>query len=263
MTLAGFTRKDARQVWVFWCVHLKDKYLGSQLGVLWAIANPLLLLLVFVFIFGRIFKVQVPGTESALAYAIWLIAGYGPWLATSEAITAASMSIVGNAGLVKNMPLKTEVLPLAAALTGLIPLSVSIVVLAVLLVANGDTISWHIVLTPLVIIVQFGLIAGLGFMASALTVFVRDFQFVLPNLLMMVLFTTPIMYPLESTPGPMKAISFWNPFYVISEGYRQVLIRHQLPDLLGFGYAATIALGSFILGLMFFRRCKGYFGARL
>ncbi|MGQ0812302.1 MAG: ABC transporter permease [Nitrospiraceae bacterium] len=263
MAIVGFDRQDIKLAWVFWCMHLKDKYLGSRLGGLWAVANPLLLLMVFVFVFGRIFKATVIGSESTLSYTIWLVGGYGPWLATSEAITAASVSVIGNAGLVKNMPLKTEILPFTASLIGLIPLTVSLVVLAVLLIADGNTISWHAVFALAVVVLQFGLIVGVGFIASALTVFVRDFQFVLPNILMMILFATPIVYPWESMPDIMKTISLWNPFYIITEGYRQALIRHQAPDLVGFGYVAIVTLVAGIIGLSFFRRCKGYFGARL
>src|SRR5690348_8527060 len=92
--------KDLKQAWTLFRLQLNDKYLGSRLGTLWAIVNPLLLVLVFIFVFGRIFKVAVPEAESPLSYAIWLIGGYGPWIAMSEAMIASSISIVANGGLV-------------------------------------------------------------------------------------------------------------------------------------------------------------------
>lgn len=256
-------RKDLKQAWTLFRLQLNDKYLGSRLGTLWAIVNPLLLVLVFIFVFGRIFKVAVPEAESPLSYAIWLIGGYGPWIAMSEAMMASSISIVANGGLVKNLPLKTELLPFAAVLTGFVPLVVTIGALVILLAIDGRTITWHILFIPVAAGLQFMLILGLGFITSALTVFIRDFQFILPNLLTAILFATPIVYPLESASGFIKTFSAWNPFFVVAESYRAVLIRHQIPDLIGLGYLAVVGVIIGMVGLNFFRRCKGYFGARL
>ncbi len=261
--MLGFDRHDLKMMKVFFGMNIRDKYLGSRLGRVWAVANPLLLLALFTFVFGYVFKMRAPGAETNLSYAIWLISGYGPWIATAEALMAASMSVVANAGLVKNMPFKTEILPVAAALTGLVPLSVSLSFLAVLLIVDGNMLSWHAVLSLVVLVLQFSLIISLGFVMAAITVFVRDFVIALPNILLILLFSTPIFYPVSSTPAFIQAISVCNPFYIISDGYRRALIYHHAPNMIGLIYVGILSLVLAFVGLKLFRRYKGYFEARL
>jgi len=263
MTMLGFDRNDLKLMQVFFGMNIRDKYLGSRLGSLWAVANPLLMLAVFTFVFAYVFKMRLPGAETTLSYAIWLISGYGPWLATSEALMAASLSVVGSAALVKNMAFKTEILPITAALTGLLPLSVCLGFLAVLLVMDGNVFSWHAVFGLVIAVLQFSLIISLGFFTSALTVFVRDFGIALPNILMIILFATPIFYPVSSTPQILQTISAANPFHIIAEGYRRSLVFHDVPDVMGLVYVVALCIILALVGLKLFRRYKGYFEARL
>ena len=129
----GFNRYDLRLLINLFKMNVRDRYLGSSLGSFWAISNPLFMLALYTYIFGFVFKVKLPGAETTLAYVIWLISGYGPWIATTEAIMGAANSVVGASGLVKNMAFKTELLPIAGALVGAINLAVSFVFLLVLL----------------------------------------------------------------------------------------------------------------------------------
>lgn len=263
MAFLDFNRNDARLVLNFLRMNLRDKYMGSALGATWAVANPLLLLAVFTFVFGYVYKIRLPGAETTLSYAVWLIGGYGPWIATSEAIMAAALSLVTSAGMVKNMAFKTELLPVSAALTGLVPLLVSLVFLAILLVFDDNPPTWHALAVIPVVVLHFAFVIALGFFLSTITVFVRDVGFVLPNLLFVILFATPIFYPIESTPRIVQLVSAVNPFYIVPEGYRAALIYHRLPDLAGLAYvgAVTLVLGYF--GLKVFRRVKGHFTGML
>lgn len=259
----GFDPSDVRLLWNFFKMNLRDKYLGSSLGSAWAIANPLLLLAIFTFLFGYVYRLRLPGVETTFSYTVWMISGYGPWLASTEAIMAAAMSVVSAAGLVKNMAFKAEILPIAAGLTGLVPLGVCSFFLVVLLFADGNGLSWHALTVVLIAILQFGFIVSLGFFLSVITVFVRDLGFALPNLLMIILFATPIFYPIESMPRIMQMLTQVNPFYIITEGYRQPLIYHRIPDVLGLVYLAAVSFGLGVCGLKVFRRLKGYLEARL
>jgi lipopolysaccharide transport system permease protein len=161
MVILGLDSADLRFILNMWRMNLADRYLGSVLGSAWAILNPLLMFALFTFVFGFVFKARLPGADSTLGYSIWLICGYGPWMANTEAITSASNSIVGNPGLVKNMSFKTEVLPIAASLLGLIPLSVSIVFLLALQVVGGNGLSFSLLWLPLIIAVQFLLLISI------------------------------------------------------------------------------------------------------
>lgn len=259
MSILGLDRADIRFMLNVWRMNLADRYLGSALGGAWAVLNPLLMFALFTFVFGFVFKARLPGADSTMAYSIWLICGYGPWLANTEALTAASHSIISNAGLVKNMSFKTEILPLAATLLGLIPLGVSLSFLLVLQALNGDGWSWALLWIPLIIVVQFVFLAAVGVFFAALTTFVRDFGIVLPNLLMIVLFATPIFYPVQSVPKIVADFMVFNPVYVISEAYRSVLISQQAPAVMALVALGIASVLTLMVSLGAFRRVKGLF----
>lgn len=261
MSIMGFDRSDLRFMLNLWRMNLTDRYLGSALGGAWAILNPLLMFALFTFVFGFVFKARLPGADSTMAYSIWLICGYGPWLANTEALTAASNSIISNSGLVKNMSFKTEVLPIASTMLGLVPLAVSIVFLLGLQLLAGDVWQWSLVWLPFVVLVQFIFLSAFGVIIAAITTFVRDFGIVLPNLLMIVLFATPIFYPVEAVPSIVRSLMALNPIYIIASAYRAVFLGGQDIPLLPLLALAFISSGLLVFALGVFRRVKGYFPA--
>ena len=263
ISFLGLNPQDIRFVLNFLKLNIRDRYLGSALGSLWAVLNPMIMFAIYTFVFGYVFKAKIPGAETNLGYAIWLIAGYGPWLAISEGLLNATTSVVAGSGLVKNLVFKTELLPVAASLTGLVPLFVSLCFLTVLLAIDGNTMSWHAVFVIPAIVLQFAFIIALGFFFSAINVFIRDFGIILPNLLIMLVFATPIFYPESSTPPLLQTISLLNPFYIICQIYRQALIFHQIPSILSLFYVGLVSWIIGITGLKFFRRLKWTFESML
>ncbi len=261
--MLGFESRDLRAIVNFFRTNVRDKYLGSNLGSIWGIANPLLMLGIFTFVFGFVYKVRLPGAETTLGYAIWLISGYGPWIAMSESIMASATSITGASGIIKNLAIKAEVLPIAGALTGLLPLLVSLAFLLILLLFDGNVPGWQVVFLPVVVLVQMLLVIAIGFLIAATTVFFRDLAFALPNLLMVVLFASPIFYPIESMPRIVQGLSAYNPFYILAEAYRSILLYHRAPDGPGLAYVAIVGLVLGYATLRLFRRVKGYFEAAL
>lgn len=257
--MLGFDKRDVFLTFNFFVVNVRDKYLGSRLGSIWAIANPLIMLGIFTFVFGFVYKSRLPGAETTLSYVTWLISGYGPWLAISESIVAGSMAVVGASGLVKNLAFKTEILPFASVAMGLVPLGVSLIFLTILLIIDGNAPTWHIVWVPVVIALQFFFVAALGLWLSAITVFIRDVSIVLPNLLMVLMFATPVFYSVDMMPGIVQRLSEFNPLYIIVEGYRQPLIHHASPKAWALAYVALLSLVIFYAGLKAFRRVKGNF----
>lgn len=259
----GFNRYDIRLLINLFKMNVRDRYLGSSLGSFWAIFNPIFMLALFTYIFGFVFKIRLPGAETTLAYVIWLISGYGPWLANTEAIMGAANSVVGASGLVKNMAFKTELLPVAGALVGAINLAVSLLFLLPLLIWAGSPITWHVIFLPVVMLLQFFWIIALGMWLSAIAVFVRDILQILPTLLTAIMFLTPIFYPFESMPTIVQKVSSANPFYQIAEAYRAILIGNHLPSSSGLLFVAVISFAIFYFGLAAFRRAKGSFDSAI
>lgn len=257
------TRADARLIFNFFKINLKDRYLASKLGGIWAILNPIIMLSIFTFIFGFVYKARLPGASTTLSYVIWLISGYGPWLAISEGLLNASNAIVSNSGVVKNMAFKTEILPISAVLISVVPLIVTLFFLLVLMCFEHNIPSWHSILVIPVLLEMYLLMFGLGFFLSAITVFLRDLVIVLPNVLMMILFMSPIFYTLSTMPRAIQWVSHANPFYILTEGFRQPLIYHAIPTHLIFSliYVFILGLFLFVFGLNRFRKVKGYFSS--
>jgi len=261
--LIGFSRHDFRLLINLFKMNVRDRYLGSSLGSVWAITNPLFMLCLYTYVFGFVFKIRLPGAETTLAYVIWLISGLGPWNASVEAIIGSTSSVVGASGMVKNMAFKTELLPMAGALVGLINLMVGLCFVLVLLLWSGSPITWHIILLPLIIGLQFAWAIALGMWLSVIAVFVRDLIQILPTLLTAIMFMTPIFYSLDNMPQAIRNITFANPFYQIAEGYRAILIGNHVPDLWGVLYVFVIASLVFYFGLIAFRRAKGSFDSAI
>jgi lipopolysaccharide transport system permease protein len=263
MTLLGFDRRDASTTRNFFRMFLRDRFLGSRLGTVWAVANPLLMLGIYTFVFGFVFKSRLPGADTTLGYSIWLIAGYGPWLAISESLNSAAGSVVGNSGIVKNMAFKTECLPLAASLLGVVPLTVSICFVLLLMSIDGNPPTWHCVALVPAVVLMFGFLAAVGVAFAALNVFVRDFALVLPNLLTAALFASPIFYPLDAVPSILRRASVWNPVYLMADFIRQPLVYHNIPPLHEWLYMASLSLLIGLVSLKLFRRVKGSFSSMI
>ena len=259
----GFNKQDIRLAFNLFSMNVRDRYLGSFLGSVWAIANPLFMLALYTFVFGFVLKVRLPGAETTFAYVIWLISGYGPWLATVEALMASTTSVVGAAGVVKNLAFKTELLPISAAFIGLISLCVSLCFVLTLLLVDRNGPGSFVLWLPVIVFLQFFLIVGLGLWLAPMNVFVRDLSLALPNLLTIVMFATPIFYSIDSMPVLLRRASHANPFYLIAEAYRTTLLQHRAPDGVGLIYVFALAMMLVVSGLRAFRRAKGFFDSAL
>jgi ABC-type polysaccharide/polyol phosphate export permease len=263
MMLAGFDRRDMRMCRSLFRMTLGDRFLGSALGLAWAVLSPALLMAIFTFVFTFVFPNRLPGREGALPYVIWLLSGYGPWLATSEGMSSATVSVISNAGVVKNIAFKSELLPIVGSLLAIVPLSVSLVVIFALQIVSGELPKSAYLFLPAAIVIHFVFLAGLGLFLGALNVFIRDTALALPNALTALLFASPIFYPLTVFPPIAQAIQKFNPFYVIAECYRGPLLDGKLPQLGMVAYMTIVAMAVFLAGLWWFRRLKSFFDTRL
>ena len=242
---------------------VRDRCLGSKLGLVWVVANPILMLSIFTYVFGFVFKSKLPGSERSLDYVVWLISGYGPWLAISESLSSGTSAVTSNTSLVKNISFKTELLPISYSLMGIIPLVIAtffVLLLQIFLPAHGYSGLWSVI--PLCTS-QFLLTAGIALFLSSLNVFIRDVALVLPNILIMLLFTSPIFFPIESFPLSIRWLVMYNPFYLICDGYRQAVMFDTFLALPSLAYLFILSGGIFLLGLSFFKKLKTHFDSRI
>ncbi len=264
-SFTGYDAKDLRLTFNLFKLNLQDKYIASLLGGVWAVLNPLIMLGLFTFVFGFVYKSKLPGSNSTLDYVVWLISGYGPWLAISEALCVGAVSVVSGTGLVKNLAFKTEILPVASILTSIVPLLISLAFIFILLPFSTIGFSFKLLLLIPAVALQYLFLIGIGFYLSAITVFVRDVSIVLANILMIILFFSPILYPMNVMPHIIQMVSAANPFYTIAELYRVALFHSPITDALLLQVLYVLLLSLFLCwhGLRFFRRAKGNFTSML
>lgn len=263
MPMFYFDRNDIRMINSLFRMNLADRFLGSSLGLIWAILSPLLLMGIFVFVFTYVFPGRLPGRDGTLPFVIWLLSGYAPWLGLSEGLVSSTSSVVGNAGVVKNIAFKSEILPIVGAMMGAVPLAVGLVAVFLLQILGGEKINATILILPVVILLQLFFVSGLGLFLSALNVFVRDTAIALPSVLTAVLFASPIFYALSSYPAVIQKFLIFNPFYVIAECFRAPILHGTLPEGWMMLYLVVISTVLFISGLWWFRRLKTFFDTRL
>jgi len=258
-----FDRNDIRMISSLFRMNLADRFLGSSLGLIWAVLSPLLLMGIFVFVFTYVFPGRLPGREGTLPFVIWLLSGYAPWLGLSEGLSSATTSVVGNAGVVKNIAFKSEILPIVGAMMGAVPLAVGLAAVFVLQILGGEKINATILILPFIIFLQLFFVSGLGLFLSALNVFVRDTAIALPSILTAVLFASPIFYAMSSYPAVIQKFLIFNPFYVIAECFRAPILHGTLPPSWMMLYLISISTVLFVGGLWWFRRLKTFFDTRL
>ncbi len=249
---------------------LKARYRGSVLGFFWSFANPLLLLVVYTFVFSVVLPARFEGVDDN--YALFLFCGLLPWTWFSSALTESSNALLVNGNLIKKVLFPAEVLPVVAVLANMVHffLALPILVVALFLFAATPPGLIELLWFPAVVAVQFVLTLGLGLMLAALTVHFRDIKDLLANVLTLWFFATPILYPwtMVAERGPSvgglppagKVLMDLNPFAHIAISYQEILFFDG-----PFGHwkwLLALALGSvvlFLAGYALFDRLRDSF----
>ena len=245
---------------------LKVRYRNSVLGFVWSLLNPLLMMIVFTFVFTII----IP-SGSIENFPIFLLAGLLPWQFFSNSIGMATRSVVDNAHLIKKVYFPREALPLAGVLSNLVNFLLALIVLFSLfpLFRMGVT-SWVFFL-PVIILIQSLFTLGLAFVLSSLNVFYRDVQHIMDTLMLIWFFLTPVFYSLEDMQPVLNKLSvnlrtliyILNPMASLIEAYRAVLYQGRAPCFMYLGMTTLIALLAFVIGFMVFNRYSPVFSEEL
>ena len=201
---------------------LKARYRGSVLGFFWSFVNPLLLLLVYTFVFSVI----LPGFRGVELepYALFLFCGLLPWTWFSSAVLESSQSLISSGNLIKKVLFPAEILPFVSVLSNMIHFFLALPILGLFLLFYARPLNViELVWFPVVVVVQLLLTLGLGLGLAALTVHFRDLRDILGNLLTLWFFSTPIIYPMSQVPGGLKFVMDLNPFAHLAISYQEIL----------------------------------------
>lgn len=232
---------------------IRGKYKGSFLGVLWSFFNPLLQVAVYAIVFPYIMRIK---TDNYLQY---LIIGIIPWTFFITVINQGMIAVRMNAGIIKKVYFPREILPISVALSGLINFFISCIIILVFCLFGGIGISWHLILLPIIAILQFILTLGIVFALSAINIYIKDTEYIIQFIINMLFYATPILYPTSLFPEKIRWILYINPMTEIVNSYRDIFMYHQLPGINSIIYLVIISLVIFFIGLGIFRKLeKGF-----
>jgi lipopolysaccharide transport system permease protein len=234
---------------------VKVRYKQTALGALWAVLQPVLTMVVFSLIFGRVGDVPSDG----ITYPVFSLAGLVVWTYFSNGLLQSSNSLVNNIPLVTKVYFPRVLLPAGALLACLVDFAISLGVLAVVMIAYGVTPPARIVLMPLMVLIAIASTLGVSSLLGAMNVRYRDVRYVLPFLAQLWLFLTPVAYPASLLDEPWRTLIGINPMAGAVEGFRWCVTgAHTNPmgTVLLSAVSATVVL---IAGLMYFVRAERTF----
>jgi len=236
---------------------LTTRYLGSATGLLWALVHPLALLAVYHFVFTSIFRAASFGGKSFLlfvAVALW------PWLAAQEGLQRATVSLAGYAGLIRKVAFPHELAVYASIAATLALQFAGYLAVLVVLAAFGEPVRFEglLIAVPLWLILAIAL-TGIALFLAALQVFIRDVEHVLMPVLMILMYLTPILYPLTLVPADVRPWVAANPFGWLVDRLRDALLDGRLALQWGDAVALAAALTLFYAGRWVFRRLSPHF----
>jgi len=236
---------------------LTTRYLGSITGLAWALLHPLALLGVYHFVFTTVFRATGFAGQSFLAFvavALW------PWLAAQEGLQRATVSLAGYSGLIRKVAFPYEIVVYASVAATLVLQFAGYVAVLIVLRIAGESIHFEglLLVIPLWVILAIA-VTGLALLLSALQVFIRDVEHVLMPLLMIMMYLTPILYPISLVPEGLRRWVAANPFAWLVDRLRSALLDGKLRLEWSDGIAIVVAVAVFAAGRAVFLRLSPHF----
>ena len=222
---------------------LKARYRGSVLGFLWTFVNPVLLLLVYSFVFTTVMPNTVLGVQP---FALFMFCGILPWNWFSSSLSEAASSLISGGNLIKKVLFPAEILPIVNVLANMVNFLLGLLILVpVLLYFHRLHLTLGLLWFPVAVLVQLVFTTGLALVLSALTVHFRDIRDLLANVLMLWFFATPIVYPwFQDSVRQYRLLFDLNPFTHLAVSYQEILFYGPVGHwkwLLALGVASTVA----------------------
>ncbi len=234
---------------------INQRYKQSILGYAWVILNPLFQLIVLSFVFSVILKIPSLG----IPFIIFLSVALLPWNLFTNSLSSSTNVLVTNSSLITKIYFPREILVYATIIAKIVDFLYSCLVLILFLVIFHVQINIMILWVPVIFAIQLIFMTGLSLILSAFNLFYRDIQYLLNLILMLWLYVTPIMYPVEIIPEKYRLAFSLNPMSVIVNAYRQVILGGGMPNLNSLSIALLMSLIVFGAGFYMFKKLEGQF----
>jgi ABC-type polysaccharide/polyol phosphate export permease len=247
------TYRNWELIWALALKELKIRYKRSVLGFLWALLNPLFLTLLLTMVFSTIMRTNIPH------FAVFLLSVLLPWTFFSQSLSYAAESIVGNADLIKKVRVAKLVFPVAALVSNMINLLLSLIPLALIVLMMGHPfhLTWLYLPVPLLALSIFTL--GASFFFAAANVYYRDVSHILQIVLQAWFYVTPILYTIDMFPEKYRWIFKLNPVIFVLNGFRLSVYWGMLPELQSVVASFVCGFLSLSIGYAIFRKYQDNF----
>jgi lipopolysaccharide transport system permease protein len=253
-------RDRARELWAFREVilafaerNIRVKYKQAVLGVLWAVLQPLIFLGIFMIVFGRMGNIS----GGATSYPAFALAALVPWFFVQTAVTFGAQALLMDSALLRKVYFPREAPVIGAVLSAGLDFAVGFVLLLVLEPLLGGHLSWNLLMAVPLWLVLAVLTTGVSLILGALNVYYRDFRFVLPVVLQLWMFGSPVAYPLSAVHAEWRgAYVLLNPAAGVLDGFRRALAEGRLPDLGLLGLSTAVSCLVAWFGYWLFKRME-------
>ncbi len=232
---------------------IQVRYKQTVLGSAWAVLQPLLLMLIFSFTFGRFV-----GDHGPAPYAVFVFAGLIPWTVFSQGFPQSALSLINQQNLLTKVYFPRLFVPTAAACVFLVDLSYALVLYMIVLWYHHYPPAWTVVFVPFLIALTLMTTLSLGITLAALTVFFRDFRHMVPFLVQILMFITPVIYPAWLIPEKYHYVLALNPMFGLVTAYRSAILGYPW-DFNCLLISSISAVATFVFAIFYFRRTERAF----
>ena len=235
---------------------IKVQYAQTVLGVAWAVVQPVMTMLIFTLVFGRLAKIPSDGVP----YSVFTLAALIPWMYFSNAFSAASASLVNSSNLITKVYFPRLIIPIVSILSGLVNFAVSCVVLAIMMIWYRVTPSWVAVpMIPALLLLMILTATGVGCWLAAVYIQYRDVRQIVPFIVQIWMYVSPVVYPLSLVPERYRTLYALNPMAGIIQTFRVVLLRTGEIPWGTLGISTIVGLALFLSGTLYYRKTEHLF----
>ena len=234
--------------------NIKVMYAQTILGFSWAILHPLVQIVIFTIIFGKVAKISTEGVPYVLFSSVAII----PWSYMSDSMVGSSGSLVAGQQMLGKVYFPRLIFPLTSVLSGLVNFGISMLIILGIMLYFRIVPTWNLLLFPALVLIMMSVSAGIGMWLSAMAIRFRDVKHAMGFIIRMLMYTAPIVYSASSIPEKYRLIYSFNPIVAVIEGFRACLLGTPIPWLFIWPGIITTAI-ILISGALYFKRMERVF----
>ncbi|SDS94746.1 lipopolysaccharide transport system permease protein [Paenibacillaceae bacterium GAS479] len=236
---------------------IESRYKGSQLGMIWSFVVPLLMLVVYTFVFSVVFEARwKTDSGNKLEFALIIFSGMTVFNFFSEVISRSTSIIASNTNYVKKVIFPLEVLPVTVILSALFQALISFFILSIGILIIDGSLNWTMAYLPIVMLPVIFTATGLSWFLASLGTYIRDVNYAINIFISALMFLSPIFYPISSVPDDLKFIFHLNPLSYTVEDIRNIMLWGKQPNFEWLIIGSTIGLLTLMLGYFWFNKTK-------